>query len=137
MSTTASKQYKAWNLNDLVLNSRMSKFSPIDFKGISSFSAVNCMIAINMNPITILPITKTPHSATKSGAIFMSCGPLWSDKRVYRLAKELQLNHQSRSQKNFYTDIPAWAPKFWRPKIKIYPYLQWFSTRLFLPFKPN
>ena len=88
----------------------MPKLSPVDSTGISSFSAVNCMTATNMNPITRFPFTKTPHSATKSDAIFMSCGPLWSDKRVYRLAKELQLNHQSRSQKNFHTDIPVWAP---------------------------
>ena len=86
----------------------MPILSSVDSSGIPSFRAANSMLAINKKPITRLSFSPIiPHTATEHDAILtamvnfqdvlqqrgMSCGPLWSDKRVYILAKELRLNH--------------------------------------------
>ena len=107
-SSTISKRYKAWILNRHVVYSRMPILSSVDSSGIPSFRAANSMLAINKKPITRLSFSPIiPHTATEHDAILtamvnfqdvlqqrgMSCGPLWSDKGVYILAKELRLNH--------------------------------------------
>ena len=86
----------------------MPILSSLDSRGIPSFIAANSMLAINTKLITRLAFTPIiPHPAMEYGAILtamvnfqdplqqrvMSCGPIWSDEGVYRLAKELQLNH--------------------------------------------
>ena len=88
----------------------------VDSSGIPSIRAANSMLAINTKPTTRLALTPIIlHPAALHDAIFtamvnfqdvlqqtgLSCGPLWSDEGVYRLAKELQLNHPERFKNTF------------------------------------
>lgn len=123
-STTGSKQYKAWILNCHVVNSRMHILSPVDHSGILSFSVANSTIAIKTNLITKLVFSIILYSAIKYCATFtamvniqevlqlrdISCGSLWSDKRVYRLANKFQLNHQRHTRKDIHTGTPYGCP---------------------------
>ena len=71
-----------------------------------SFTALKSLLAVNKHTVSSIAFTPIiPHSATSYGTIFtavinfqdilkqtgLANGLLWSDERVYRLAKKIQL----------------------------------------------
>ena len=96
---------------------------------------------LDLNPLYIKPSEKLLKPLS-----LMWCGlcRLWPDAPVWAIfiwsfLGLCILGYQWRIQKDFYTGIPAWAPKFWRPKNEIYIYLHYpFELQtMFLPFKSN